>query len=147
MQHYLTCLFHLGNSLGLSLFFFKRRLQYTQTRALGSGDQLSGPLGVHIKEIRVGAGLLAPWPHTFCKHCSGKLSFGWFVWLAVRQEPVKWDLWCYLEHCCGLGGGELGEGWQQQPGDVERLGTARKGFEGNFPRIAGEGVCAEEIFC
>lgn len=51
-----------------------------------------------------------------------------------------------MEHCCGPGGGELGEGWQQQHGAVERLGTARKGFEGNFPRIAGKGCVQRRYF-
>lgn len=51
-----------------------------------------------------------------------------------------------MEHCCGPGGGELGEGWQQQPGGVESLETARKGFEDTFPRIAGKGCVQRRHF-
>lgn len=135
MQHYLTCLFHLVNSLGaFAIFiFFLRSLQYTQTKALGSGDQLGGPYGVRITELGDGAGLFAQQPRLFCKRArvgSGKVLF-WVVCVAccqARTREVRFPVvfGAPQRPQSGPKGQELG-GWDRtgcvSPGAVGRLGT------------------------
>lgn len=114
-------------------YIFLRSLQYTQTKALGSGDQLGGPYGVRITELGDGAGLFAQQPHPFCKCArvgSGKVLF-WVVCVACCQArtrevrfPVVFGAPQWPQS--GPKGQELG-GWDRtgcvSPGAVGRLGT------------------------
>lgn len=68
-------------------------MQYPQTKAPGSGDQLGGPYGLSIQNIRDVAGLFAQQPHLFWQMCKSwvrkKCSCRWFLMLSVMQETVK----------------------------------------------------------